>query len=83
MHHMLCICPSAALRASEGLVALAQAHQPSQRPAAHAYSGLALMLAAQPAGALPHFEQTLALEPEPITPPLLNLHTSAEVQRLR
>ena len=83
MHHMLCAWAPAALRASEGLVALAQAHQPSQGAAAHAYTGLALTLAAQPAAALSHFEQTLALNPEPITPPLLNLHALARVQRLR
>ena len=83
MHHILCAWAPAALRASEGLVALAQAQQPSQLAAAHAYTGLALLLAAQPAGALPHFEQTLSLQPEPITPPLLNLHALARVQRVR
>jgi DNA-binding winged helix-turn-helix (wHTH) protein/tetratricopeptide (TPR) repeat protein len=83
MHHILCAWAPAALRASEGLVALAQAHQPSQLAAAHAYTGLALLLAAQPAAALPHFLQTLALQPEPVTPPLLNLHALARVSRVR
>jgi DNA-binding winged helix-turn-helix (wHTH) protein/tetratricopeptide (TPR) repeat protein len=83
MHHMLCAWAPAALQASAGLVALAQAQQPSQLAAAHAYTGLALMLAAQPAAALPHFLQTLALQPEPVNPPLLNLHALARVQRVR
>lgn len=83
LHHILCAWASAAVAASEGLVALALAQQPAQLAAAHAYTGLALLLAGHANRAHPHFEQVLSLPAVPGSSPLLDIHALAGVQRLR
>lgn len=83
MHHILCAWAAAAVAASEGLVALARATQPSQLAAAHAYTGLAQLLAGRAERAHEHFEQALAQPTATGTSPLLDIPALASVQRVR
>lgn len=83
LHHILCAWADAAVAASEGLVALAEAQHVEQRATAHAYTGLAQLLAGHAGRALAHFTQALALPPGPSAMPLLNIRALAGVQRVR
>lgn len=83
LHHILCAWAQAAVSSSAGLVALAQAQQPAQLGAAHAYTGLALLLAGRFADAHEHFVHALAQPAEPGLSTLLDIHALAAVQRVR
>jgi DNA-binding winged helix-turn-helix (wHTH) protein/tetratricopeptide (TPR) repeat protein len=83
MHHLLCGWVSAAARAGESLVALAQAQQPALLAAASAYAGMAELLAGRAESANDHFMRTLSLESGPAVQMLLDLHALAGVQRVR